>query len=1124
MNKPQFKFQPLAEGTIQAAIETLVQDKQGLVWIGTQNGLYKFDGIDSQLFTVESAHHSLLSSFVTTLFIDSKGMIWIGYNIGLSMFNPTTELFVHFSDFSVDVNVTDKADYALKGSKVNAITEDATGMIWVATNLGLNKVNVGKEDYHVSYLDNVPFAGQTIRSMTVDQQHRVWLGTEKGLYYTPHADRPDEFIQYRNKTLPDAIGISALFVSKENALWIGTTRQGLYQLNLNTQDLTHQFEDEFNWSISRINNIRQDSRGNVWVAMEKGLGFIHTEHKSLFIYQSQEGNKYGLGIDRIRDLLIDNKQNIWLFNETGLFTLNPTSSAFTVMGMDKNTQGLLQEKDVFRVSISDDNHRWIGGRTTGLYELFEQKRLHHQAIENSIFNLPFPDTMSFFQDSKNNIWIGLYENGLYQISADRKTRRYYQRDLSNPKSLKSNRRNEVIFEDNLHRIWIGSAGGLNLYNELSDDFTHPKFVDTNSNIIQEGPVHAITEIDEHILVGTTSGAIYYLNKAENIFRPLMINRENGTAIPLQMIAKLQVHNDELWIASYGVGLLRGKVTGLKDNKAVFNGTQFNHRQGLQENTINSFYFNKHNPNEIWLNTDFGIASFNVNQQKFVNYTEKDGVPFKTFYINCAAQSAQGIIYFCGADGVLQFQPDEVKPNQTPPVVTLTNLYINNTLIRPDATDEQALLVNAINHTTSILLNPLETNFAFDFAALDYSDPLKNQYAYMLEGFDKDWVKTSAKRRHASYSNIPAGEYTFKVKASNNHGFWNEEGTQIQITILPPWYLTWWAKILWLLSFSFIIYTFIRYRTQQQTQELKQRSHDLEQAVDQRTIALNQSNTELMQAMTALKKAQKTIVTQEKMSSLGTLSAGIAHEINNPTNFVYGSCQNMEADLDNFKKFLYDLAGDDANDEVLDAFEQQFTFLYEHLNIIGEGAQRIKKIVSDLSTFSRSDQDEMEIITINQCLETTTDLVKTEYKDVTIFDLVFTDNPEVLCFPSKINQVLMNLLVNASQAIKAHTPSQAKDYFGCITIRCSIVDHDCVVKVIDNGKGISVAHLANIFDPFFTTKAVGSGTGLGLSISYEIVQQHGGRLLVESTENIGSCFTLVLPLSQQAEPVNLAKKV
>jgi signal transduction histidine kinase len=270
-------------------------------------------------------------------------------------------------------------------------------------------------------------------------------------------------------------------------------------------------------------------------------------------------------------------------------------------------------------------------------------------------------------------------------------------------------------------------------------------------------------------------------------------------------------------------------------------------------------------------------------------------------------------------------------------------------------------------------------------------------------------------------------------------------------------------------------------------------------------------------MAELRQAQKTIITQEKMSSLGTLSAGIAHEINNPTNFVYGSCQNMAEDLKQFKQFLHDLAGDDADEEVLAAFEAQFKPLHGHVDVISEGAQRIKKIVDGMSVFTRSDKEEMESVSIQQGIESTVGLVNTEYKDVTEFTLIFNDKPNIVCYPSKINQVLMNLLVNASQAIKSHKEAiKAKqlDYFGNITITTSIENGLCHITIQDNGKGIKSDAINKIFEPFFTTKDVGDGTGLGLALSYEIVQQHHGDLTVTSELGRGTCFILSLPLASQ----------
>jgi len=220
---------------------------------------------------------------------------------------------------------------------------------------------------------------------------------------------------------------------------------------------------------------------------------------------------------------------------------------------------------------------------------------------------------------------------------------------------------------------------------------------------------------------------------------------------------------------------------------------------------------------------------------------------------------------------------------------------------------------------------------------------------------------------------------------------------------------------------------------------------------------------------------------------------------------------MEVDLVAFKQFLHELAGENADKAVLDAFEQRFKPLFQNLSTIGEGAQRIKKIVTSLSVFSRTDQDEMEYTSIQQCIETTVELVKTEYKDITEFNLIFIDSPNVLCFPSKINQVLMNLLVNASQAIKSAREDKPKDYFGNITITSKATGEICLITIEDNADGISKDNISKIFEPFFTTKTVGEGTGLGLALSYEIVQQHHGELNVDSKLGHGTTFHLSLPL-------------
>ncbi|NQZ10021.1 MAG: HAMP domain-containing histidine kinase [Algicola sp.] len=255
--------------------------------------------------------------------------------------------------------------------------------------------------------------------------------------------------------------------------------------------------------------------------------------------------------------------------------------------------------------------------------------------------------------------------------------------------------------------------------------------------------------------------------------------------------------------------------------------------------------------------------------------------------------------------------------------------------------------------------------------------------------------------------------------------------------------------------------------------------------------------------------QQQLVQSEKMVSLGTLTAGVAHEINNPTNFIHVSVQNLTVDLARFQQFVLDLAGDEADEEILDSFRQQFSLLYEHLNIIKDGTQRIKTIVTDLRTFSQLDNADHSTVAITNGLQSTINLVRTKNKAIAIFVTEFESHPQLLCYPAQLNQVFMNLIVNACDAIRDKLRQHDSDKPGQVTVGCRTLGDAIEITIKDNGCGMSDETRNKLFEPFYTTKAVGEGTGLGLSISYGIVQKHGGELSVESEVGVGTVFTLRL---------------
>jgi two-component system NtrC family sensor kinase len=297
----------------------------------------------------------------------------------------------------------------------------------------------------------------------------------------------------------------------------------------------------------------------------------------------------------------------------------------------------------------------------------------------------------------------------------------------------------------------------------------------------------------------------------------------------------------------------------------------------------------------------------------------------------------------------------------------------------------------------------------------------------------------------------------------------------------------------------------------QQQGLENFNSELQEKVALRTEAIEASNEALQTMVHNLKFMRDQMIESEKMASLGTLTAGVAHEINNPTNFVHVSVQNLEADLKAFEKFLYDLLDADEDDEIQESFRQQFTPLFLHISTIEEGTERIKTIVQNLRTFSHPQAVDKKILKVADGLSSTVKLVQTKHTDLAEFVTDFKDNPELLCYPSELNQVFMNLIINACDAIRDKREKLKTKELGKITIGCQQLEEAVEITVQDDGCGMNEITKHRLFEPFFTTKDVGEGTGLGLSISYGIIQKHEGEMKVESEVGIGTLFRVILPI-------------
>jgi signal transduction histidine kinase len=544
----------------------------------------------------------------------------------------------------------------------------------------------------------------------------------------------------------------------------------------------------------------------------------------------------------------------------------------------------------------------------------------------------------------------------------------------------------------------------------------------------------------------------------------------------------------LWLGTSAGGLSRFDYASGKF-------IRFTSKHGLPDNSVYSIL--EDHKGRLWLGTGHGLSGFDPLTESFVNYDYKDGLQDNVFAAGHRGRPARfkandGTLYFGGQKGLNFFNPEELGTNTVLAPVVITQFKLFDKLVKGAAESKQ------------IVLNHNENYFSFEFSSLSYHNPAKNQYAYKLEGFDKDWVY-SGTRRYAGYTNINPGRYTFRVKATNSDAVWNEQGISIPVIINPPWWRTWWAYSIYgliLVAAGWIVHNFQRQRVIRVEREKAQRK-EIEHA------------REIEKAYHELKTTQQQLIQSEKMASLGELTAGIAHEIQNPLNFI-----------NNFSELNRELIGDLETEKAKPVGERNeqleseiFRDISQNLEKISHHGKRADGIVKGMLLHSRKSTGQKEAANINELADEYLRLafhgMRARDKEFNVTTRTNLDNSlgPVHIVPQDIGRVILNLITNAFHAVMEKLHQQDHDYEPVVTLSTHKRQDKVELSVEDNGNGIPRHLVDKIFQPFFTTKPAGQGTGLGLSLAYEIITKgHGGELKVKSEEGKGTIFIIQIPIA------------
>jgi len=810
-------------------------------------------GIEKVKFSRIANSYGLSNSNVRCILQDSKGFLWVGTEDGLNRFD------------GYGFKVYRKTEYGSTGlikNSINSLLEDSNGTLWVATRGGGLHCYDRRFDRFIriaQFSFNCDIVG-----MLEDSNKNVWIaGTREGKAFTAQFDYVTKTWKYF--TLFNSVEpICSIIQESENEYWIGVIRTGFFKWNSKTNTVESFLPDKKKTNSILGKDIRKvikDGQGNLWIAATEGLSKFEITAKKFINFTASQGN--AMAVDAIRDLTSD-ENFIWLATENGgLSRVSKSSLEFTNFLFDKNDPHSLSDNSVWSVYIDHQGRTWVGTFSKGLCvidDLGEKFSELNIELKNDVVN-------AIFEDSQNRIWIGT-EGGL--VVKDRTHVRYYEHDVNQKGSLSANPVLS-IFEDHKGRLWVGTwGGGLNRYDEKGDRFINYSTEKENPTSLSNPNIYSINEYSQthQLLVGSYRGLNVLKDEQHGQFeRHIDEHHESNNYLRtiyedgrgnlwLGSIAELYLYSPEsrkrtrfnlgpdsisydffincmkedklgnLWVGTNN-GLF--ELTDKKKNAS------YTVRNGLPSNIICGILEDR--KGNLWLSSTQGISLFNPHTKTVVNnFTVEDGLSSNEFKPNSCLKSKSGLFLF-GGNGVNVFNPEEIKLNPHIPPIYLTDLKIFNRSIRIGEND--SLLRTQISETKEITLPEKLNFFSIDFVALNFSSSNKNQYAYRLDGFDKDWIQIG-NHRSATFTNLSAGTYTFHVKASNNDGLWNEQGIVLVVHVQPPWWKTWWAKslaVLMLATTAVSIYTI-------RVKGIQRQNLTLEKLVAERTMELEAVNEEL----------------------------------------------------------------------------------------------------------------------------------------------------------------------------------------------------------------------------------------------------------------------------------------
>ncbi|QTL34745.1 hybrid sensor histidine kinase/response regulator transcription factor [Pseudoalteromonas viridis] len=1037
---PVFSHIDRKQGLSHPHINAIVKDDQGYMWFATEDGLNRYDGYEIKVYRHKAGDPtSVNDNHITTLLLDSRGRLWVGTLRGVSLYIAEQDNFTRYLSKEGDT------------PRVFSLYENSNNEILIGTNGG-GILRAADDTLSLTPPPELDFKQIRSRKIKVfsEFEYTYVVGTDDGLFVIDPAQNKIVDYHFSYSGGDDLFSNDINVVYKKNAheLLIGSG-DGLHVLNLQTQQhytVSKAMLNGRQTSHKVIKTITDMGKGVLWLGTDDGIRVADHELTQVSSIKHNKEDARSLSSNAVTSVFKDESGLVWMGTKTtGINLYNPNVQAFGLHKFANDINGCVANNTHFNILKSSETDIWLDAYQKGLFRLnlnsgacFQYEGIAHELhVNNDVINAG-----SLFEHSQGDIWLGTLKGAIYRLKKGQHT---FERFVGKNEAQLRPGALRAVVEDHKGNLWMGfDYGGLRYFDyetELYQAFSHDE---KQQNTLSSNFIFALA-LDEKrkvLWIGSETGGIDKYDLDTQRFTRYWYSEKRVDGLKSGVYSLLHDERGYVWAGTMGSGLVR--IDEESDEIRYF--TTDN---GLPNNTI--YKVLKDNQGIVWLATNHGLARFDPATNEVRNYYASDGLQGNEFNTGGFFDPLSSQMFLVGSQGVNIFYPRNIKLDQSKARTVITQFLLFN---RP----QTALLKTDEKYQTYLDLEYQQNLFSFAFSGLHYADPQRQHYQYMLEGFDLDWRTTSFKQRTATYTNLDPGQYLFRVKSSNHHGVWGDE-TQVRVTIFPPIWLTWWAKLCYLLVTVVVMFVVYRFRTK----SMRAQNRELELRVASRTHELNQE------------KQRVEALLQHKSKEFENIS----HEFRTPLAIIIGRAQQQ------LQQTI--------------SPEQRAAF-----DVIANIGQRLALTVDDVIALAKFQQQEPQhcfrLVSVSTLVSDICEQMSC-YATLKQQQFLTSINPGIFhyCQPYAIEKLVNNLLSNAIK----YTPNR-----GQVKVALEQQGEKYQLTVSDNGVGIAKAQQEIIFKRFYRcddSTLTAPGSGIGLSLVRDIVTLHDGEIELYSEPGKGSQF-------------------